>query len=207
MLDIINLNRQKLNQYNELVNNALLNLQTDVKSNCNFNHRNDGIEQNVLNCVNSLCEGEPPLSESTVMSTGEMTLVVSDEELNEHTRLLNKKHREVLETVYSWSISYMKNLISQNIATIHPLNLFTTGGEGVGKSFLTKILYQFLTKIFFYRNSSLDKPKFLLLVPTGVAAVSIDGTTIHSALYILVGYFRRNLRGLSNKMKSNCRSK
>ena len=101
----------------------------------------------------------------------------------------------------------MKNLISQNITTIHPLHLFTTGGEGVGKSFLTKILYQFLTKTFFYRNSSLDKPKFLLLVPTGAAAVSIDGTTIHSALYILVGYFRRNLRGLSNKMKSNCRSK
>ena len=91
MLDIINLNRQKLNQYNELVNNALLNLQTDVRSNCNFNHRNDEIEQNVLNWVNSLCEGEPPLSESTVMSTGEMTLVVSDEELNEDTRLLNKK--------------------------------------------------------------------------------------------------------------------
>ena len=49
--DIINLNRQKLNLYSKLVNNALLNLQTDVRSNCGFDHGNDEIEQNVLNYV------------------------------------------------------------------------------------------------------------------------------------------------------------
>ena len=96
VLDTINLNRQKLNPYSEFVNNALLNLQTDVRSNCDFNK----IEQNVLNCVNSLCEGDPPISENTVMSTGEMPAVVSDEELNEHICLLNKKKREVFDTVY-----------------------------------------------------------------------------------------------------------
>ena len=87
----------------------------------------------------------------------------------------------------------MKNLLSQNITTIQPLYLFLTGGAGVGKSFLTKILYQYLTKTFSYRNSSLDKRKVLLLSPTGVAAVNIDGTTIHSAciyqLAILGGTF------------------
>ena len=129
VLDIINLNRQKLNSYSELVNNALLNLQADVTSNCDFNHGNDKIEQNVLNCVDSLCEGDPSLSENLVMSTGEMPPVVSDEELNEDICLLNKK-----------------NLISQNITTIQPLYLFITVGAGVGKSFLTKILYQSLTK-------------------------------------------------------------
>ena len=100
VLDTINLNRQKLNPYSEFVNNALLNLQTDVRSNCDFNYGNDEIEQNVLNCVNSLCEGDPPISENTVMSTGEMPAVVSDEELNEHICLLNKKKREVFDTVY-----------------------------------------------------------------------------------------------------------
>ena len=53
----------------------------------------------------------------------------------------------------------------------------------------------------------MGKPKVLLLAPTGVAAVNIDGTTIHSALHIPVGYFGRNLPGLSNKMKSNLRNK
>ena len=31
-----------------------------------------------------LCEGDPSLLENTVISTGEMPPVVSDEELNEH---------------------------------------------------------------------------------------------------------------------------
>ena len=64
-----------------MVNNALLNLQTGVRSNCDFNHGNDEIKQNVF----------PSLSENTMMSTGEMLPVVSDEELNEHICLLNKK--------------------------------------------------------------------------------------------------------------------
>ena len=45
-----------------------------------------------------LCEGDPSLS---VMSTGEMPPVVSDEELNERICLLNKKQKEVFDTVYS----------------------------------------------------------------------------------------------------------
>ena len=61
-----------------MVNNALLNLQTDFRSNCDFNHQTDEIKQNVLNCLNSLCKGEPSLSEDTLMSAGEKPLVVSD---------------------------------------------------------------------------------------------------------------------------------
>lgn len=54
----------------------------------------------------------------------------------------------------------------------------------------------------------MDNLKVLLLVSAaGVAAVSIDGTTSHSALYIAVGYFGRNLRDLSNKMKSSLKDK
>ena len=40
-LDIINLNRQKLNPFGEFPNNALLNLQINVRSNRHFNHGND----------------------------------------------------------------------------------------------------------------------------------------------------------------------
>ena len=43
-LDIINLNRQKLNPYSEFPNNALLNLQINVRNNRHFNHGNDKIE-------------------------------------------------------------------------------------------------------------------------------------------------------------------
>ena len=89
----------------------------------------------------------------------------------------------------------MEILISKKITTIQPLYLFIIGG-----AFLTKSLYQSFTKTFSYRNSSLDKTKFLLLALTGVAPDNVDGTTIHSALHIPVGYFGRNLSDLSNKM-------
>ena len=44
------------------------------------------------------------------------------------------------------------------------------GGAGVGKS-----------------HDELEKPRILLLAPTGVAAININGTTIHSGLRINVG--------------------
>ena len=54
----------------------------------------------------------------------------------------------------------MKNLMSRNITNIQPLYLFITGGAGVGKSFLTKILYQPLTKAFVTEISLWISQKF-----------------------------------------------
>ena len=53
----------------------------------------------------------------------------------------------------------------------------------------------------------MDKPKVLILASTGADVVNFDGTTIHSPLHIPVGYFGRNLPGLSDKMKSSLRNK
>ena len=61
------------------------------------------------------------------------------------------------------------------------------------------------TKTFSYKNSELEKPKVLLLAPTGVAALNIDGTTINFALHILVG--KRHLPALNGKMSSSLRNK
>ena len=103
--------------------------------------------------MDSLCKGDPSLAENKMMSTGEMAVVVSGDELNEHICLLESKHREVFDTVYPWSISYMKNLMSENITAAQPLDLFITGVFGYFK-----------------------KKKFL--APESAAAVNIDGTTI-----------------------------
>ena len=44
-----------------------------------------------------------------------------------------------------------------------------------------------LSKVLMYKGGELDKPRILLLAPTGVAAININGTTIHSGLGINVG--------------------
>ena len=69
------------------------------------------------------------------------------------------------------------------------------GNGGCGKSFLIKVTFHAVTKTRSYKNSTLDKSKVLILVPTRAAAINLDGTTIHLALQIPV----RN--SVSNKTK------
>ena len=85
---------------------------------------------------------------------------------------------------------------------VKPLYIFLTGDAGCGKSFLIKLMYQSLTKVFSYGNVSLDKAKVLFMSPTAVAAINIDDTTIHTALNIPVGHFGKNAPSLSHKMRS-----
>ena len=90
---------------------------------------------------------------------------------------------------------------------LEPLHIFLTGNASCGKSFLMKVLHQSLTKILSYGNVSLDKPKVLFMAPTGVAAINIDGTTIHNALNIPINQFGKKISPLSDKMRSSLRSK
>ena len=47
----------------------------------------------------------------------------------------------------------------------------------------------------------------LLLAPTGVAAMNIGGTTIHTGLNIPVGCFRKHVPPLSDKMRTMLRNR
>ena len=66
-----------------------------------------------------------------------------------------------------------------------------------------------LKKCFSYRAGDPSKIRILTLAPTtGVAAVNIDGSTIHSALGIpLNRNFSKNIPKLSDKMRSMMRNK
>ena len=56
--------------------------------------------------------------------------------------------------------------------------MFLAGNAGCEKSFLMRVIYQSLIKTLSYGSTLVDKPKALLMAPTGVAAINIDGTTI-----------------------------
>ena len=67
---------------------------------------------------------------------------------------------------------------------IEPLNLFITGGVGTGKSHTIKAIFHTAVKTFRHAMLNPEMTTVLLVAPTGVAAVNINGTTINSALAI-----------------------
>lgn len=67
---------------------------------------------------------------------------------------------------------------------LQPIHVFLTGGEGAGKSHLINAICHTVTKTFRHGISNPEKPTVLLMAPTGVAVININGTTIHTALAI-----------------------
>ena len=85
------------------------------------------------------------------------------------------------------------------------MNIFITGGAGTGKSHLIKTISASLNKTLSYGSQCLERPNLLLLAPTGVAAVNINGTTIHSALGISIDARGLTLHKLPDKKRCKLR--
>ena len=60
-----------------------------------------------------------------------------------------------------------------------------SGGGGAGKSHLIKIIHQTAVKTFRHPPINPELPTVLLMAPTGVAAIKVDGTKINTALLFL----------------------
>ena len=65
---------------------------------------------------------------------------------------------------------------------VKPFDLFISGSVGVGKSHLIKTICQSVITLLQYHCRSPEKPRVLILAPTGVASINVNSTTVHSAL-------------------------
>ena len=78
--------------------------------------------------------------------------------------------------------------------TDEPFCTLLTGGAGVGKSHVTKALYQAVIKYLNVRvGDDFNKVKAILLALTGKAAYNIQGKTIHSTLNIPANQISRTI--------------
>ena len=200
--------------YSNIVDDALVNLCESIRSTGDpfSQQKNYKVDYELIETFQNVLQSDDPAQDAVVLqdeyqeqSVG--SIVIPDEELNFKVRMLNQKERDVSDIFHNWSKRSVKNLSSISQSAIDPLCIFLTGNAGYGKSFLTKILYQSLTKTCSCRNPELEKPKVLLLAPTGATAINIDVTTIHPALHIPVGYFKNHLPALNGKMRSSLRNK
>ena len=71
-----------------------------------------------------------------------------------------------------------KSSVTPNL--VKPFNLFLSGSGGVGKSHLIKTIDQIVSKVLQYHGGSPDQQRVLILAPTGVASINVNGITIIS---------------------------
>ena len=121
---------------------------------------------------------------SQAISTYTQPTEISDDMLRYNVRSLNEKQRSAYNIALSWCRNTMKNLNCLKPEKLDPINLFVTGGAGAGKSHLIKAIYHTAVKTFRYGAINPERPTVALMAPTGVAAININGTTIHTALSI-----------------------
>lgn len=212
VLPIINRNRKIFEPFADLVNSALVNMRTNVTA--NFDQfsacENDLIEEQMTTNIDDESPEDPTddaVLFDTVAAQSDSNNILADEDVNRMILSLNFRQREIFEVVFDWARRYIKNLSAKTLYENQPLHIFLTGAGGCGKSHLIHTLYQALTKQLYYRSRNIEKPKVLLVAPTGVAAININGTTIHTALGIPVGHYGKNLPRLSDKMRCSLRNK
>ena len=80
--------------------------------------------------------------------------------------------------VHSWAKDYVK----YDGHNVKPIHIFLSGSGGTCESHLVKVIYKAISKTLLYHHKDPEKPRVLLLGPTGISAVNIGGATIHSGL-------------------------
>ena len=209
VLNVINRNNSVMEPYSDMVEEALSNFRSQLLNPDPFGQQENHdvqaeLNDNLVDDIENHSDDKAVfLDDTSSLPTNTTPTLMPDCELNAMISSLNHKQRTLFNTVHSCAIQYVKSRSALSRQNLEPLYIFLTGNAGCGKSFLMKVLYQSLTKTLSYGNMSVDKPKVLLMAPTGVAAINIDGTTIHTALNIPIGSFGKNLPPLGDKMKSS----
>ena len=67
---------------------------------------------------------------------------------------------------------------------VNPFYLYIAGDAGTGKSFVLRLMIEFMNRLPKQSGQELEKPYSITIAPTGVAAYLINGSTIESALGI-----------------------
>ena len=70
---------------------------------------------------------------------------------------------------------------------VKPEHTFFSGSRSTGKSHLVKVVYFVISKILLYNCKDPKKRRDIITGPTGISAVNIAGTTIHSGCGIKSG--------------------
>ena len=102
---------------------------------------------------------------------------ISDNEITADINSLDLKEKEVFRVVRAWANGYVKH----NGHNVEPLHIFFSRSGGTGKSHLLKMIYKAISQTLLYCCKNSEKLRLFLLGSTGISAINIYGTTVHSS--------------------------
>ena len=195
VIDLVNQNYSLVEPFATIADNAFLRLSSDI------DNIMDPYGQQENDEVNDYLTKDIDDSESEVFEAmeahsadiGNNNLMSNklpatlDNIINENIRSLNMKQGEFFNYIHKWSRDYIKSLRCKVIKKVKLFHIFITGSAGVGKPHLIKAIFLFLIKVLRCKGGDVHKTRILLLPPTRIAAINVNGTTIHSGLGINVG--------------------
>ena len=122
--------------------------------------------------------------------------------------LQDNDYRQLVETLNKRQKEFFYHVLHLIKTSDKPFYYFLSGGAGVGNSHLVKALYQAALKYYNSRHGEdFQEVKILLLAPTGKAAFSIRGNTIHSTLQIPACQSLKNDKPLDSSRLNTLRCK
>ena len=206
VMDIINENQQKFEPYAAMVEKTYENLNSEFVDNQDAHGQveNDETGEPIYSEDTEPTEQNSQVHESNLTSGDFIPKKSFDDEIAANIRSLNRKQRMVFDVLHQWARNYIKNVSLKTNLQINSVHIFLSGSGGTGKSHLIKTIYQVVSTELLYHSKEPDKPRVLVLGPTGISAVNIGGTTIHSGLGMKPGV---KLLGSSDKMKASLRKK
>ena len=163
-------------------------LREDISPNC---QHQDDIQRTQSEDLRTYGCFDPDMSETPVQADigQDLGLGPSNESCTISSSLLlpDENYRALIRSLNAEQRYFYEHVIHHFKTSPEPLYNFLTGGAGVGKSMLTKALYETLVR--YYNSGPASNPddvKVLLCAPTGKAAFNIGGSTLHSTFNIPV---------------------
>jgi DNA replication protein DnaC len=111
--------------------------------------------------------------------------VSAQEDLHPYNELSDEEYRAHMQKLTPDQLEFVYDTVHEIKVSDQPIYRFLSGGAGVGKSYVTKALYQTALKFLNTKaGEDFSSRRVLVLAPTGKAAYHVKGTTIHSGLRI-----------------------
>ena len=166
--DVVNTNKIKFESYGDLADQAYSKFNEILVNNQDPQSQIENDETPGAEYSNESCSENRETNKAT-STANFMSKILPDNDIAEGKNSLNSKQRDVFNVVHTWARDYVK----YNGHNVEPVHIFLSGSKTTGKSHLVKVIYNAISKTLLYHSKDPEKPRGLMLGPTGISVVNV----------------------------------